>query len=717
MKHTEPPTPGTLPTRAERPRRAAAPRSSDTNALPEGSILGKYRIQRLLGTGGMGSVYEAVHTEMGKTVALKVLREEAATEPQARARFLREAAASSRIQHPHVVNVIDYGAEGALPFIVMQLLRGEDLSGRLDRSPGGLEVTEAADILLAVCAGVFAAHQAGVIHRDIKPKNIFLARLSPDEISPKVLDFGISKMEDLLASVVLTDPGSLMGTTHYLTPEQVAGRPVDVRTDQHALGVVLYECLTGRRPYDGDSARAILRNIETGTFLPPSRLRGDLPPALEVIVLRAMAHAPAQRFPSSHALGAALLPFASSKRQVAWADYYGQPSGAPSLPAPPPVAPAPGSGPRAATPASPPAPRTPSPAPELQTRLIAPSDREGPSARTQASRRPLPASSPPTSAAVAERRPGAAPPPTRLHEKKARSAPRAAPAPATAATGSTARTRTAGWLLPVLASVLVVATAWRLISRLVDSPADPATAVATPAAATSAPTAVTATAAPTEPAPAPPPAAPPPTAPAPAAATAPGLMDMPAAAVRPAGTGGAAPGLADLPARGFERPGRKPSAGPAATTEPSSAPSPGPSSAPSVGAPATASATTPVAAAATEGRPIPPTDPKEVTVRITDAPPGLAAAIDGRPLALPLRLRAGSPPVKVMFRAPGYQPREVLVDPRGAPTIAIGLRPDRLQNPDPATPGKRPRPALPPRSPSAPGTSDRFPSPGPILDI
>jgi eukaryotic-like serine/threonine-protein kinase len=432
---SETPGPGTLPTRAERRRRTAPPRSTDASALPEGFLLGKYRIHKLLGSGGMGTVYEAVHVEMGKAVALKVLREEAAADPHARARFLREAAASSRIQHPHVVNVIDYGAHESLPFIVLQLLRGEDLSDRLDRAPGGLSVAEAADILLAICAGVYAAHGAGVIHRDLKPKNIFLARLSREEISPKVLDFGISKIDDLLVGAALTDPGDLLGTTHYLAPEQLVGLPVEPRTDQHALGVVLYECLTGRRPYDGESRHEVMQKIQSGRFVPPSRLRPDLPPELEQVVLRALAHEPAGRFPTVHVLGAALLRFASEKRQVAWADYYGGPQAA-VPPAPSPIE----------------APAAPPPANELapETRLIEPTDPAAPRTHTQKTYLDRGRSKAPQPAAVE---------PTREQTLSPRSAPSRKPA---RPSGSSRR---AGWL-SALAAGLVLATAARLLTRM-----------------------------------------------------------------------------------------------------------------------------------------------------------------------------------------------------------------------------------------------------------
>ena len=274
----------------------------------------------------MGVVYQATHVEIGKEVALKVLNADIAEGTRARARFLREAAAASKIDHPNVVRVTDYGAEGPVPYIVMELLRGEDLSGLLRRHRRGLPVAEAANILLAVCAAVFTAHQARVIHRDLKPRNIFLARTRMFEVGPKILDFGISKLEDEgedgQPSQSLTDPGYLLGTPHYLSPEQVAGRSADARSDQYALGVVLFECLTGQRPHDGYETAQVLARIRQGTVPPPRQLRAGLPAALEGVMLRALAVKPEARFASVHALGAAMLPFASPKQQVAWSDYY-----------------------------------------------------------------------------------------------------------------------------------------------------------------------------------------------------------------------------------------------------------------------------------------------------------------------------------------------------------------------------------------------------------
>jgi serine/threonine protein kinase len=293
-----------------------------------GTMLGKYQIVCRLGSGGMGSVYEAIHTGIAKPVAVKTLSTRLASEPRSQTRFLREAAAASRLNHPHVVDVTDYGAEGGVTFIVMELLRGEDLAAMLAREPAGMPLDLTADIMLAVCAGVFAAHEAGVIHRDLKPQNIFLAHTAVGDVVPKVLDFGISKLLDEQMSQTLTGTGMVMGTTPYLSPEQVAGHPVDGRSDQYTLGVILYESVTGRRPHDGDSLFAIMRSIADGHFVRPRQLRPDIPPAFEAVILRAMGFPPDRRYESVHALGQALLPFGSAKGRVVWADYFGSERGA-----------------------------------------------------------------------------------------------------------------------------------------------------------------------------------------------------------------------------------------------------------------------------------------------------------------------------------------------------------------------------------------------------
>ncbi len=310
------------------------------SSLAPGTMLGKYRIVRGLGAGGMAAVYEALHTGIGKPVAIKTLRA-LSTDARAEARFLREAAAASRLDHPHVVDVTDFGTEQGLSYLVMELLRGEDMGALIDREKGKVDPSFAADVMLAVCAGVFAAHESGVIHRDLKPQNIFLARTPLGELVPKVLDFGISKRLDEDVTSALTGSGALLGTTHYLSPEQVGGKPLDVRSDQYALGVIMYEALTGRKPHDGASAYAIMHSIGEGAFALPRKIRSDISTTLEAVVVRAMSTRPHDRFESVHQLGRALLAHASSKKRVIWSDYYERdrppvsPGAPPSFPNPP----------------------------------------------------------------------------------------------------------------------------------------------------------------------------------------------------------------------------------------------------------------------------------------------------------------------------------------------------------------------------------------------
>jgi serine/threonine-protein kinase len=318
------------------------------DGLAPGTVLGRYEIGRQLGRGGMGAVYEAVHRDLRKQVAVKVLSAALAHDEVARQRFLREGEAVSRIRHPHVVDVTDVGAEGEHLYLVMELLQGEDLASRIQRGP--LAPTEAVDLLLPVLAGVHAAHQEGIIHRDLKPENIFLARQRIGGLVPKVLDFGVSKLATEGKAMALTGTAAVFGTPYYMPPEQIRGaRQADHRSDQYALGVVLYEALTGRRPYEGENIYAILHAIGSGEFVPPRALRAEIPPALEAAILRAMSLDPAQRFPSVAALGTALLPLAGETARVLWSDTFRASANAAATtavmdaPPPPPAAGPPGS--------------------------------------------------------------------------------------------------------------------------------------------------------------------------------------------------------------------------------------------------------------------------------------------------------------------------------------------------------------------------------------
>jgi serine/threonine protein kinase len=281
----------------------------------------RYELFEMIGSGGMGAVYRAVDTKLGRTVALKTAtatRNGARLTDRVRQRFLREAMALSKVEHRNVVQVLDFGfADDGTPFLVMEHLRGRDLGALLAESRGPLPVTDVVDIMLAVCAALRACHRAGIIHRDLKPGNIFLAETETGR-EVKVLDFGVSKAP---TADDLTREGQILGTPQYLAPEQIDGK-VGPASDQYALGVVLYVCLTLRLPYEDHQNRQLLRAIETGTFESPRKFRSDLPGTLEAIVLRAMHVSPSERFESVYALGQRLWELASPRSQEEWRSYY-----------------------------------------------------------------------------------------------------------------------------------------------------------------------------------------------------------------------------------------------------------------------------------------------------------------------------------------------------------------------------------------------------------
>ena len=281
----------------------------------------RYELFEMIGSGGMGAVYRAIDTKLGRTVALKTTgakRNGARLTDRVRQRFLREAMALSKVEHRNVVQVLDFGfADDGTPFLVMEHLRGRDLGALLAQSETPLPVTDVVDIMLAVCAALRACHRAGIIHRDLKPGNIFLADTETGR-EVKVLDFGVSKAP---TADDLTREGQILGTPQYLAPEQIDGK-VGPASDQYALGVVLYVCLTLRLPYEDHQNRQLLRAIETGTFESPRKIRSDLPEALEAIVLRAMHVSPSERFESVYALGQRLWELASPRSQEEWRSYY-----------------------------------------------------------------------------------------------------------------------------------------------------------------------------------------------------------------------------------------------------------------------------------------------------------------------------------------------------------------------------------------------------------
>lgn len=268
-------------------------------------IAEKYKIDKVLGEGGMGAVFAATHQITGKRVALKWMRQELANDEEAGQRFIREAQAAGRIDHPNVVDVYDVGKQGSTVFLVMEYLYGEPLTAVLERGPQN--PTDVIQLLIPAMRGVAAAHQQGVVHRDLKPDNIFLCR-SPEGVprEAKVLDFGISKMsgQGNQTSPRLTRTGAMMGTPYYMSPEQIRGaKEIGSQVDVYAFGVILYEALAGKVPFHADTFSALVLEIATATPVPLRKLRPDIPERLEAVVMKAMARETKDRYASIEDFG------------------------------------------------------------------------------------------------------------------------------------------------------------------------------------------------------------------------------------------------------------------------------------------------------------------------------------------------------------------------------------------------------------------------------
>jgi hypothetical protein len=320
---SEPPgaSPGTGPTGN------GAPDECDFLAPPqepdELGRLGPYRILELLGVGGMGFIFEAENLKLKRHIALKVMKPALAASAGARQRFLREARAAAAIQHDHVVPIYQADEDRGLPFLVMPLLRGESLEQRLRRE-GRLPLGEVLRIGREAAAGLAAAHKLGLIHRDIKPDNIWLETLSgPTGEAPrsrvKILDFGL--VWTVHGETQLTGSGAIVGTPAYMAPEQVSGGPVDHRSDLFSLGCVLYRLATGEPPFQGASTLAVLRARELKSPKPPREVDPGIQPALADLIMQLLARDPAGRPPSAWAVVEALAAIENEQKR-------GQESGA-----------------------------------------------------------------------------------------------------------------------------------------------------------------------------------------------------------------------------------------------------------------------------------------------------------------------------------------------------------------------------------------------------
>lgn len=283
-------------------------------------LAGKYRVERILGQGGMGVVVQAMHLQLDERVAVKFLLPEYADHPEASARFLREARAAVKIKSEHVARVIDVGTlESGAPYMVMEFLHGHDLAQELD-AKGSLPRERAVDYILQAGEAIAEAHAAGIVHRDLKPANLFLTQRADGSKIVKVLDFGISKVTSPTASgpdLSLTKTSSLMGSPLYMSPEQMrSSRDVDTRTDIWSLGAILYETLTGRTPFVGESLPQVCTQILQDD--PPALrdFKPELPAELERAVLKALEKDREKRYPSVAEFAFALVPFGSKNART-----------------------------------------------------------------------------------------------------------------------------------------------------------------------------------------------------------------------------------------------------------------------------------------------------------------------------------------------------------------------------------------------------------------
>jgi tRNA A-37 threonylcarbamoyl transferase component Bud32 len=268
-------------------------------------IAGKYRLEMILGRGGMGTVYRATHTWTGRPVAVKLLHHEHAHDAASVSRFLREARAAAAVRHPNAVDVLDMGQdETGAAYLVLEYLEGDTLAAHL--AQGRMAVDEVVRCFVPILEALEELHKAGVVHRDLKPANVFLARAVRGGIIPKLLDFGVAKVLEANSSLVTTT-GIVVGTPAYMAPEQAAGNGnVGPWTDIWAAGTVLYECLTGELPFSAPTPSLMLVDVMTKTAPRLSTKRPDLSPALCAVVDRALAKEPADRFSSCTAMADAL---------------------------------------------------------------------------------------------------------------------------------------------------------------------------------------------------------------------------------------------------------------------------------------------------------------------------------------------------------------------------------------------------------------------------
>ena len=284
----------------------SARRGDPASGLSGRVLEGRFQLEARVGEGGMAYVYRARDRQSGKTVAVKVLMSRLTGDREAVARLHREAQVATRLDHPNVCGVLAWGEASGMPFLVMPFLEGETLSRRETRH-GPMPPALAVPLLVQLCHGLQHAHDAGVLHRDLKPENVMLVAEAGGGERAVVMDFGLAK-ESLAGAELnkLTATGIVLGTPEFMSPEQIRGKPIDARSDIFALGVLAFELLSGKLPFEGNTAQETMLAHLSGHPVRLRQVRGDLPEALERVIAKSLAHLPEGRFASMAEFGEAL---------------------------------------------------------------------------------------------------------------------------------------------------------------------------------------------------------------------------------------------------------------------------------------------------------------------------------------------------------------------------------------------------------------------------
>ena len=294
------------------PSEAATPsadrRLTDSNQAWLGKVVdGRYRVLEVIGRGGMGVVYRVEHLRMGKIAAMKVLHRDLVSDPEVVLRFEHEAAAVSRLHHPHTVQVFDFGTAGTAMYLIMELVRGLDMA-HIIRRDGPMPWSRAAPLLAQICGALQEAHELGIVHRDLKPENVLITRTTGGRDYAKVLDFGLAKLDQPAAPTTATDRQQIVGTPYFMSPEQIRGDDVDARSDIYSFGALMFELLTGEHLFTGSTAVGVLtKHLTVDPDAPSTRApRMGIDPQVDQLCLRALAKDAAGRWQSAAQLGEAI---------------------------------------------------------------------------------------------------------------------------------------------------------------------------------------------------------------------------------------------------------------------------------------------------------------------------------------------------------------------------------------------------------------------------